>query len=43
MVKWEEKTAAKMHLKPCLQIVSCDDPNFLLQIRKEFSLKLVGS
>lgn len=42
-MKWEEKTAAKMHLRPCLQIVSCDDPNFLLQIMKEFSLKLAES
>lgn len=42
-VRWEEKTAVKMHLILCLQIVSCDGPDFLLQIMKEFSLKLGGS
>lgn len=43
MVKWEEKTAVKMHLILCLQTASCDGPNFLLQIMKVFSLKLAGS
>lgn len=43
MVKSEEKIAVKMHLRLCLQIVSCDDLSFLLQIMKVFSLKLVGN
>lgn len=41
--KWEEKKAVKTHLISYLLLVSCDAPNFLLQIKKEFSLKLVES
>lgn len=43
MAKSGEKKIEKMHLISYLLSVSCDAPDFLLQTKKGFSLKLVES
>lgn len=43
MEKWEEKRAGKMHLIWYLLLVFYDALDFLLQTKKEFSLKPVES